>query len=52
MMPFKCCTPTDIENRLIGTGGGEEQEGEMYGESNLETYDTICKIDRRWEFAV
>ena len=24
----------------------------MYGESNLETYITICKIDNRWEFAV
>ena len=27
-------------------------EGEMYGESNTETYITICKIDSRWEFAV
>ena len=34
---------TDIENRLIDTGerGGE---GELYGESNMETYITICKI--------
>ena len=24
----------------------------MYGESNIETYITICKIDRQWEFAV
>ena len=24
----------------------------MYGESNLETYITICKIDSQWEFAV
>ena len=24
----------------------------MYGESNLETYITICKIDRQLEFAV
>ena len=24
---------------------GEEGEGEMYGESNMETYTTICKID-------
>ena len=24
-------------------GGGEEGEGEMYGESNTETYTTICK---------
>ena len=24
----------------------------MYGESNTETYITICKIDSQWEFAV
>ena len=23
----------------------------MYGESNMETYNTICKIDSQWEFA-
>ena len=23
----------------------------MYGESNMETYITICKIDSQWEFA-
>ena len=27
-------------------------EGEMYGESNMETYLTICKIDSQQEFAV
>ena len=32
--------------------GGEEREGEMYGESNMETYNTICKIDSQCEFAV
>ena len=31
---------------------GEEGEGEMYGESNMETYTTICKIDSQWGFAV
>ena len=30
-------------------GGGE---GEMYRESNMETYITTCKIDSQWEFAV
>ena len=30
----------------------EKGEGEMYGESNMETYIIICKIDRQWEFAV
>ena len=24
----------------------------MYGECNIETYNTICKIDSQWEFAV
>ena len=24
----------------------------MYGKSNMETYNTICKIDNQWEFAV
>ena len=24
----------------------------MYGESNMETYITICKTDSQWEFAV
>ena len=24
----------------------------MYGKSDMETYITICKIDRQWEFAV
>ena len=32
--------------------GGEEREGEMYGESNMETYNTICKRDSQCEFAV
>ena len=24
----------------------------MYGESNMEIYNTICKTDGQWEFAV
>ena len=31
---------------------GEEGEGRMYGENNLEIYITICKIDSQWEFTV
>ena len=31
---------------------GQEGEGEMYGESNMETYITICKTDSQWEFAI
>ena len=32
--------------------GGEEGEGEMYGKSNIEIYNTMCKIDSQWEFAL
>ena len=32
-----------------GERGGE---GEMYGESNMETYITTCEIDSQQEFAV
>ena len=32
--------------------GDRVGEGEMYGKSNMETYITICKIDRQWEFSV
>jgi len=33
----------------VGRGEGE---GDMYGESNIEIYNTICKIDSQWEFAI
>ena len=35
-------------------GKGEERMRcmEMYGESNMETYFSICKRDSQWEFAV
>ena len=39
----------DIENRLMDTVGREEGKCGMYGESNMETYVTICKIDSQWE---
>ena len=42
---------TDIENSLINMGVGRG-ECEMYGESNMETYITICQIDSQWELAV
>ena len=28
------------------------EEGEMYGESTMETYITMCEMDSQWEFAV
>ena len=42
---------TDIENRLMDMRTGEEMY-EMYGQSNMETYITICKRDSQLEFAV
>ena len=32
--------------------GGRGGEGGRYGESNMETCITVCKINRQWEFAV
>ena len=32
--------------------GGEEGEGEMYEESNIEIYNTMCTTDSQWEFTV
>ena len=43
-------TETGIENRLIDKG--REEEYEMYGKNNMETYITICKIDSQREFGV
>ena len=45
---------TDMENRFMDIEGGVgvQGEGEMYGESNMETYISICKIHSQWEFAV
>ena len=28
---------------------GEEGEGGMYAESNMETYTTICRINSQWD---
>jgi len=36
----------------MDTEGGEEGEGKMYGESSMEIYNTMCKIDSQWDFAV
>ena len=38
----------NYEDSLERAGG----EDEMYGESNMGTYITICKIDSQWEFVV
>ena len=39
-----CNGETDIKNRLMDMAGGEEGEGEMYGESNMEIFNAIYKI--------
>ena len=40
-------------HRELNYGHGERGgEGEMYGESNTETYIPMCKIDSQWEFVV
>ena len=39
-----------LKIKLIDKQGGGE--GGMYGESNMETYISICKLDSQWEFAV
>ena len=39
-----------MDNRLTDMGGREEGEGGMYGKSNMETYISMCKIDRHQEF--
>ena len=35
---------TDLWAQLVG----EEGESGRYGENNMETYITICKIDSQW----
>jgi len=43
-----------MENRLMNIvwGEGKTEEDGRYGESNMETYITMCKIDSQWEFAI
>ena len=33
-------------------GWGEEGEGEMYGNSNIDIYHSMCEIESQWEFSV
>ena len=49
------CTGQQWGNKHKESTDGHGQRigaGEMYGESNMETYITIGKIDSQWEFAV
>ena len=36
----------------MDTVGGEEGDGEMYGETNMEIHNTIRETDRQREFAL
>ena len=36
----------------MDTEGEEEGKSKMYGESSMEIYNTMCKIDSQWEFDV
>ena len=50
---FREAGETQTQRTHMDTVGvWEEGEGEMYGENNVETYITICKIDSQQEFAV
>ena len=41
-----------MENRPIDKVGGEEGEGEMSGESNIEIYNTMYKTGSQLKFAI
>ena len=43
---------TERENDLETWGKGKRGQGEMDGKSNMETYNSICKIGNQWEFAL
>ena len=54
MVPKNLFAGQQWRNRHKQTYGHRERggEGKMYGESNVQTYITIYKIDRQWEFAL
>ena len=43
---------TERENDLETWGKGKRGQGEMDGKSNMETYNSICKIGNQGEFAL
>ena len=40
------------EKKTNSLFGEDDGEGGRYGERNMETYITICKIDNKWELLV
>ena len=49
---FICKAAVEKQREQAYGHGKMGGEGELYGENNMETYITICKIDSQWEFAV
>ena len=43
---------TDIDIIPMDKWEGEEGEGQIYEENNIDTYNTMSRIDSQWEFAV
>ena len=55
MVPKNLFTGKQWRNRhkeQTSAHGEREGEGDMYGESNMETYIIICKIDSQWEICL
>ena len=42
----------ETENRPMDTLGAEDGDGETYGDSNIEIYNTICKIPAQAEIKI
>lgn len=42
----------DLEEQTYGCGKEGEVGGEMYGESNTETYITRCQMESPWQLAI
>ena len=49
---FICKAAVEKQREQAYGHGKMGGEGELYGENNMETYMTICKIDGQQEFAV
>ena len=55
MVPMNLSAGQQWRNRHTEQTYGDGERGgdsELYGENNMESYITICKIDSQWEFAV
>ena len=48
---FRAAVEKQTQRTDLWTWGGGG-EGEMCGESNMETFITVCEIDSQWELAL